>query len=68
MLNNPPHENQAAPGSNKILIILLPLSIKQCGQWDNSASTFLKTLRGLPPENGRGENAVNLFLGSYNKD
>lgn len=25
MLNNPPNENQAAPGSNKILIIFLPL-------------------------------------------
>lgn len=67
MLNNPPNENQAAPGSNKILIISPSLSVKQCSQWDNSANTFLETLQGLPPENS-GENAVNLFPESHNKD
>lgn len=45
MLNNPANENQA-PGSNKILIIFLPLSTKQCGQWDNSAHISWRRWKG----------------------
>lgn len=67
MLNNPPNENQAAPGSNKILIIFLPLSTKQCGQWVTLPIYPGDAERAISPENTRG-NEVNLFLGSHNQD
>lgn len=63
MFNNPPNENHTAPGSNKILITFLSPSIKQCGQWANSANNFLERLKRLSPGSRGGGNEVNLFLG-----